>query len=103
MTKDEINAKLLVDIFNRDVEEYTDLLKSGDITDREYSNLVMRAIDFLNSKLTMTKDEIYAMCVDNYYRDVNEFINRLRSGDITEGRFCQLVEYARDFWLSKTK
>lgn len=52
MTKDEINAKLLVDNFNRDVEEYTDRLKSGDITEREYSNLVMRAIDFLNSKFT---------------------------------------------------
>lgn len=51
----------------------------------------------------MRKDEIYAMCMDNYYHDVNEFINRLRSGDITEGRFRQLVEYARNFWLSSNK
>lgn len=51
----------------------------------------------------MTKDEIYAMCMDNYYHDVNEFINRLRSGDITDERFRQLVKYARDFWISANK
>ena len=49
MTKDEVHAKLLVDKFNRDIEEYNERLKSGDITEIEYSDLVMNAIDFLNS------------------------------------------------------
>lgn len=51
----------------------------------------------------MTKDEIYALVVDNYYHDVEEYTDRFKSGDITEERYRQLVMYARDFWLSATK
>lgn len=51
----------------------------------------------------MTKDEIYAQAVDNYYHDVEEFTDRFKNGDITEERYRQLVMYARDFWLSANK
>lgn len=51
----------------------------------------------------MTKDEIYVLAVDNYYHDVKEYTDRFKSGDISEGRYRQLVEYARNFWLSANK
>ena len=51
----------------------------------------------------MTKDEIYKLAVDNYYHDVEEYTERFKSGDISEGRYRQLVEYARNFWLSANK
>ena len=44
-----------------------------------------------------------AYYLENYYHDVEEYTDRLISGDITEGRFRQLVEYARNFWLSANK
>ena len=51
----------------------------------------------------MTKEEIYNMAVGNYYRDVEEYINYFKRGDISEERYLQLVTYARDFWLSADK
>ena len=51
----------------------------------------------------MTKDEIYKLAVDNYYHDVEEYTDRLLSGDITQDRYNQLVMYAREFWLSANK
>lgn len=51
----------------------------------------------------MTKDELYAMIVDNYYNDIEEFTGAFKRGDITEEHYCELVTYARDFWLSVNK
>ena len=52
----------------------------------------------------MTKDEIYTqLAIDNYYKDLEEYTDRLLSGDITPDRYNQLVMYARNFWLSANK
>lgn len=51
----------------------------------------------------MTKDEIYDLAVDNYYHDVEEYTERFKSGDIPERHYRNLVEYARNFWLSANK
>lgn len=51
----------------------------------------------------MTKDEIYAQTVDNYYHDVEEFTDRFKNGEISDGCYRQLVMYAIDFWLSADK
>lgn len=48
----------------------------------------------------MTKEKMYEIAVENYYRDVEEYTDRLISGDITEQRYRSLVIYARAFWLS---
>ena len=51
----------------------------------------------------MTKDEIYSMAADNYYRDLEEYTDAFLRGDITEGRYRELIMYARNFWLSVNK
>lgn len=51
----------------------------------------------------MTKDEICALAVENYYHDVEEYTERFIRGDITEEIYRELVIYARDFWLSATE
>ena len=52
----------------------------------------------------MTKDEIYTqLAIDNYYKDLEEYTDRLVNGAITIDRYNQLVMYAREFWLSINK
>lgn len=51
----------------------------------------------------MVIDEIYELAVDNYYHDVEAYTERFKSGDIPEWRYRNLVEYAREFWLSANK
>lgn len=50
--------------------------------------------------MTMTKEKIFEIAVENYYHDVEEYTDRLISGDITEQCYRGLVLYAREFWLS---
>lgn len=49
----------------------------------------------------MTKNEAYAIAVDNYYHDVQVYTDVFKRGDIDRERFESLVSYAREFWLSE--
>ena len=49
----------------------------------------------------MTKNEAYAIAVDNYYHDVQTYTDAFKRGDIDRERFECMVSYAREFWLSE--
>lgn len=49
----------------------------------------------------MVKSEIVNSVVQNYYRDIAEYIIFFQRGDINLEEYQELVEYARAFWLTE--